>query len=128
MKNSKTRKSNMSKNSLFQSISRHFKAKSLTPGSDPDMTSDAPQHSAPATSNPQPPTNPSPPDSSPTAQPVKRKGKIAELPRVHRDTINRLLEDGASYKTVELEMLKHGISLNAENISNWFDGGFQDYL
>ncbi len=55
-------------------------------------------------------------------------GKIATLPKEHRQKINELLDNGATYKTVAAEMSKDGISLNGENISNWFNGGFQEYL
>jgi len=58
----------------------------------------------------------------------KPTGKIAKLPKAQRDIINQMLDDGATYKSIEIEMAKHGISLNGENISNWFDSGFQLYL
>jgi hypothetical protein len=58
----------------------------------------------------------------------KPTGKIASLPRAQRDIINRMLDDGATGKAIETEMAKHGVSLNGENISNWFQNGFQQYL
>src|SRR5258706_4951070 len=58
----------------------------------------------------------------------KRVGKIAQLPKIQRDLINRLLDDGSTYKIIEEDMAKQDVSLNAENISNWFQGGYQDYL
>jgi hypothetical protein len=62
------------------------------------------------------------------APPRKPTGKIAELPRAQRDMINLMLADGKTYKAVATEMAKHGISLNGENVSNWYDSGFQHYL
>jgi hypothetical protein len=58
----------------------------------------------------------------------KPKGKIAELPKEQRDLINSMLDDGATYKTIEEDMAKLGVSLNGENLSNWFNGPYQDYV
>ena len=78
--------------------------------------------------NPEPQTIPvaEPQIFKPTGR--KPKGKIAELPRAQRDIVNKMLDDGATYAVVESEMAKHGVSLNGENISNWFQSGFQQYL
>jgi hypothetical protein len=68
---------------------------------------------------------------TPETSPPKRhraKGKIPNLPKHQRDLINQMLDDGATYKVVAEEMDKHGVSLNGENISNWFNGPYQDYL
>src|SRR5258707_4941486 len=46
----------------------------------------------------------------------KRMGKIAELPKDHRATINHLLDNGATYAVVSAEMAKLNISLNGETI------------
>src|SRR5215831_14839318 len=58
----------------------------------------------------------------------RSKGKIANLPKEQRDAINRMLDDGATYKFVAGQMAKQGVSLNIENISNWFNGAYQDHL
>jgi len=71
------------------------------------------------------------PETTPSIfKPVGRKptGKIASLPRAQRDIINQMLDDGATCKAIETEMANHGVSLNSENISNWFQNGFQQYL
>src|SRR5436305_15339781 len=70
-------------------------------------------------------------DSKTATAPGKKprfKGKIPELPKEQRDLINDMLDDGATYKTVEIEMAKLGVSLNGENISNWFNGGYQAHV
>jgi hypothetical protein len=72
----------------------------------------------PATSNLDPATLP----------PRRLKGKIAGLPKDHRDTINKLLLDGSTYVAVIARMAELGISLNPENVSNWYQTGFQEYL
>jgi hypothetical protein len=56
------------------------------------------------------------------------KGKIATLPKEQRDTINRLLLDGATYALVADRMADSGVFLNLENVSNWFKTGFQEFL
>ena len=59
---------------------------------------------------------------------MRAKGKIAHLPKEKRDLINRMLDDGATYKMVQHEIAKHGVSLNLQNISNWFTGPYKDHL
>jgi hypothetical protein len=68
------------------------------------------------------------PGSEPAPATRKPKGKIASLTKAQRDTINSLLHDGATYAQVAELMADQGVSLNAENLSNWFQTGFQDYL
>jgi hypothetical protein len=63
------------------------------------------------------------------AAPSRRsRGKIAALPKEHRDTINKLLLDGSPYPAVINRMADQGISLNTQNLSNWYQTGFQDHL
>jgi hypothetical protein len=76
----------------------------------------------PAILNLQPPT-----ESTDSPQP-RAKGKIADLPKDQRDFVNRLLDDGATYRVVAAELAKLGVSLNPENISNWFNSGYQEHL
>lgn len=63
----------------------------------------------------------------------RRRGKIARLPRKLRDRVNQLLDDGTSYPDIISQLqeskdppLPYSISEN--NLSNWHDGGFQDWL
>src|SRR5579864_4503472 len=58
----------------------------------------------------------------------RRNGKIAHLPKEQRDTINHMLDDGATYETISAKFAEQGISLNLVNIHGWFHGGYQDYL
>jgi hypothetical protein len=75
-------------------------------------------------------TQPIPQTAPSIFKPAGRKptGKIASLPRAQRDIVNQMLDNGATYDAIEAEMAKHGVSLNGENISNWFQSGFQQYL
>ncbi len=56
------------------------------------------------------------------------KGKIPSLPKPQRDAINNLLLDGATYGVVVQRMAEQGVELNAENVSNWYQTGFQNFL
>jgi len=84
-------------------------------------------------------TQTTPPDPTPAADPAladlqtatvtrRLRGKIPSLPKEQRDTINVLLLDGATYATIIRRMAEQGVHLNAENLSNWFQTGFQTYL
>lgn len=58
----------------------------------------------------------------------RRTGKIARLPKEVRDVVNLMLRDGASYPAVIEYLRDHGHGeFNAENVSNWFEGGFCDW-
>src|SRR3954447_21985043 len=61
-------------------------------------------------------------------KPRKPRGKIAELSKDQRALINHLLDEGLTYRAIELEMARQNISLNAENLSNWYNSGYQDYV
>jgi hypothetical protein len=82
--------------------------------------------SAPPTTGPDQ-SDPSPRD---TPAPPKRKSrsKIALLPRELRDLVNNLLADGATGPEVAQKLAAHGVSLNVENISNWYRGPHQLWL
>src|SRR6266581_1047330 len=54
--------------------------------------------------------------------------KIAQLSVEHRALVNQLLDQAKTYDAVVEEMAKHGISLNTDNVSKWFNGPYQDYL
>lgn len=58
----------------------------------------------------------------------RRNGKIARLPKPARDMLNRMLDDGLPSHVIIEELGEAGEGLNAQNISNWVHGGYQDYL
>jgi len=62
-----------------------------------------------------------------TANP-RRNGKVARLPKETRDIINRMLDDGLPYRVIIDELGEAGEGLNTQNITNWVQGGYQDYL
>src|SRR5687768_12553240 len=59
----------------------------------------------------------------------RRTGTIAQLPRAARDKVNEMLDDGWQYQPIIdwLEANGHP-GINHDHISNWKDGGFQDWL
>ena len=59
---------------------------------------------------------------------ARRNGKIARLPKQVRDMINRMLDDGLPYPVIIDELGEAGEGLNAQNLTNWVQGGYQDYL
>ena len=58
----------------------------------------------------------------------RRNGKIARLPKATRDMINHMLDDGLPYPVIIDELGEAGDGLNAQNLTNWKNGGYQDYL
>lgn len=59
----------------------------------------------------------------------RRKGKVARLPFELRTQVNVMLRDGAPYAAIRGFLTGRGHNdLSDMNISNWKDGGFQDWL
>jgi hypothetical protein len=69
----------------------------------------------------------------PTESDHRGNGKVARLPKVLRDQVNRMLDDGFSYKAI-IEKLEQSTDpplpykLLEINISRWKDNGYQRYL
>jgi hypothetical protein len=63
----------------------------------------------------------------------RRNGKVARLPAAIRTKINLFLDDGCTYSKIIAELEKSTdpvlpYRLTPDNLSNWFDGGYKDYL
>src|SRR5687768_4441132 len=65
----------------------------------------------------------------------KSTSKVARLPRQLRELVNRSLDDGLPYQAIiaKLEDNAHLWPPNLEpfndnNISNWFEGGYKDWV
>lgn len=67
--------------------------------------------------------------SSPSESDHRGNGKVARLPKVLRDQINSMLDDGVSYKAI-IQKLEQSLPypLSEMNISRWKDFGYQAYL
>jgi len=65
------------------------------------------------------------PDPQPSA---RRNGKIARLPKATRDMINKMLDDGLPYHVILDEIGEAGEAINTQNLTNWKQGGYQDWL
>src|SRR5258708_10335464 len=71
------------------------------------------------------------PDAS--KQERRSHGKIAKLPKVLRDLINSMLDDGAPYGVI-IEKLQQSTDpplpypISEMNLSRWFETGYQDHL
>ena len=64
----------------------------------------------------------------PGGNPHRRNGKVARLPKVLRDNINEMLQDGISYPEIIRKLGKEGEALNKVNLCHWKSGGYQDWL
>ena len=60
-----------------------------------------------------------------------RNGKVARLPEPLRNRVNNMLEDGLRYRDIILKLQQDGglpYPLSEMNLSNWYRGGYQEWL
>ena len=78
------------------------------------------------------------PDAAPIQQPpataqqparkISRNGKIARLPYLERDMVNRMLRDHIPHPKISGALEEHGYIVTVRNISNWKTrGGFKEW-
>src|SRR5687767_1835136 len=61
--------------------------------------------------------------------PHKRHGKVARLPKAVREQVNLQLDEGKSYPEIIDWLTTNGHpDFNPENIRQWKEGGFEDWL
>jgi hypothetical protein len=59
----------------------------------------------------------------------RRTGKIASLPFELRTKVNVMLRDGAKYSAIMKFLESQDVfGLNEQNVTNWHQGGYQDWL
>jgi hypothetical protein len=58
----------------------------------------------------------------------RRRGKIARLPKPVRERLNQLMDDGLPYKDILAALGPGVVHVTHDNLSNWYHGGFQDWL
>src|SRR6267378_4609324 len=65
----------------------------------------------------------------PSAQPrkIRRNGRVASLPRLQRDLVNRMLWNAVPYKNIVAALDETGYSVTERNISNWATGGYLEW-
>ena len=78
------------------------------------------------------PTEPAAPQLQvlPDPKPYKkiRNGKIARLPFIERDMVNRMLRDHIPYEDIVGALAEHGIHVTERNVSNWKTrGGYKEW-
>jgi hypothetical protein len=57
-----------------------------------------------------------------------RHGKIARLPYLERDMVNRMLRNNITYAKIREALREHGIRVTERNVSNWKTrGGYEDW-
>jgi hypothetical protein len=68
---------------------------------------------------------------NPAIQPAKRRtrnGKIAHLPYLDRDMVNRMLRDHIPYSKIVGALDEHGFTVTVRNVSNWKTrGGYKEW-
>ena len=87
----------------------------------PPTTVPVPDHDAPGPSS----SEPAPAKNSFSRS---RRGTVARLPKILRDRINQMLDDGLTYAQVIHELGNDVTGLNPEHIRRWKSGGYKDYL
>jgi hypothetical protein len=58
---------------------------------------------------------------------ARRRGRIARLPKLHRDMVNRMLWNGVPYKNIVAALQEVGFNVIERNISNWASGGYLEW-
>jgi hypothetical protein len=80
-------------------------------------------------------TNPSTESAKPSTNPLihsprrrARNGRVARLPYVERDMVNRMIRDRIPDKKISGALEEHGYTVTPRNISNWRTrGGFKEW-
>jgi len=57
----------------------------------------------------------------------RRNGRVASLPKIQRDMVNRMLWNGVPYKNIVAALDDAGFTLIERNISNWATGGYLEW-
>jgi hypothetical protein len=58
----------------------------------------------------------------------KRVGVVAHLPKVVRNVINQLIEDGKEYEEMAARVKELGHEVKKDHLISWRQGGYQDWL
>jgi hypothetical protein len=58
---------------------------------------------------------------------IRRHGRIASLPAILRDMVNRMLWNAVPYKNIVGALAEAGYDVTERNISNWATGGYLEW-
>src|SRR5262245_60309448 len=58
---------------------------------------------------------------------IRRHGRVASLPKIERDMVNRMLLNGVPYKNIVAALDEIGYTVTERNISNWATGGYVEW-
>src|SRR5205823_8533560 len=58
---------------------------------------------------------------------IRRHGRVASLPKLQRDMVNRMLWNGVPYKNIVQALSECDYTLIERNISNWATGGYLEW-
>ncbi len=62
-----------------------------------------------------------------TRRKIRRNGRIASLPRIQRDMVNRMLWNAVPYKNIVAALGEAGHTVTERNISSWATGGYLEW-
>ncbi len=69
-----------------------------------------------------------PPSANPLLRERMRNGKIARLPKLERDLVNKLLHNHVPYSKIVWALSERGITVTERNVSNWRTrGGYREW-
>jgi hypothetical protein len=69
-----------------------------------------------------------PPSANPLLRQRTRNGKIARLPKLERDLVNKLLHNHVPYSKIVWALSERSITVTERNLSNWRTrGGYQEW-
>ena len=63
----------------------------------------------------------------PARHKARRKGRVAALPKLQRDMVNRMISNGVPYKNIVAALDDAGFNATERNISNWATGGYLEW-
>src|SRR6266853_929650 len=58
---------------------------------------------------------------------ARRTGRVACLPKIQRDMVNRMLSNGVPYKNIVAALDEEGFTVTERNISSWATGGHLEW-
>src|SRR5689334_3074644 len=93
-----------------------------------DKATQTAQSPAPSAPTPPPLTVLPEPSQTRAFKPKTRNGKIARLPKLERDMVNRMLADAIPHDKIAEALAERGFKVTPRNVSNWATrGGYRQW-